>query len=66
MKRRSIADACCPTKKRQIVIGVADGERYELLGIYGTDDRFTYAIALDSNIRVLNPDVMVWVPDDWD
>ena len=46
---------------RQIVIGADDGERYEILMMWGTDERFTYAVSLDSDIRITNPDFRVIV-----
>jgi hypothetical protein len=44
-----------------IVIGAEDGERYELRMMLGTDDRFTYAVSLDSDTRITNPDFRVIV-----
>lgn len=44
---------------RQIVIGAEDGERYEILMMWGTDNRFTYAVSLDSDTRITNPDFRV-------
>lgn len=44
---------------RQIVYGAEDGERYEILMMWGTDDRFTYAVSLESDTRVTNPDFRV-------
>jgi len=46
---------------RQIVIGAEDGERYEVLMMWGTDNRFTYAVSLDSDTRITNPDFRVIV-----
>jgi hypothetical protein len=46
---------------RQIVIGAEDGERYEVLMMWGTDNRFTYAVSLDSDTRITNPDFCVIV-----
>jgi hypothetical protein len=46
---------------RQIVIGAEDGERYEVLMMWGTDNRFTYAVSLDSDARITNPDFRVIV-----
>jgi hypothetical protein len=46
---------------RQIVTGYHDGERYQVLMMWGTDNRFTYAVSLDSDKRVTNPDFKVIV-----
>jgi hypothetical protein len=46
---------------RQIVIGAENGERYEVLMMWGTDNRFTYAVSLDSDTRITNPDFRVIV-----
>lgn len=46
---------------RQIVRGVEDNERYEVIMMWGTDDRFTYAVSLDSDTRITNPDFRVYI-----
>ena len=46
---------------RQIVRGAHDGERYQMLFMWGHDGRYTYAVSLDSDKRVTNPDFAVVV-----
>jgi hypothetical protein len=50
-------------KPRQIVRGAHDGERYEVLMMWGTDGRFTYAVSLDSDTRITNPDFKIVLPE---
>ena len=46
---------------RQIVRGYHDNERYQVLMMWGEDGRFTYAVSLDSETRITNPDFRVIV-----